>query len=168
MKKIVTKVYEYAELSDKAKETARDWLREWYPDHGWWENVYDDADTVGLKISGFDTGRGNSIDIEYLSDCTADDTAMSILDNHGEACDTYKEAHHYLYEIKETWDEEKEEDWEYDERAEEWSKDFLQTIGKEYLSALRKELEYLESDESLAEMIEGNEYTFTEDGKRFG
>ncbi len=168
MKTIETKVYKYHELSDSAKDKARDWLLSCYPDHGWWESVYEDAERSHLIITGHDIGRGNVIDIFYESWNDADDVAMYILNNHGGGQETHKESRRYIDEIKKTWDPDKEEEWEYDERAEEWSKEFLKTIGEEYLSMLRREFEYLSSEEQLVETIEANEYTFTEDGKRFG
>ena len=50
-----TKVYQYDELSDKAKEKARDWYREGNCDDTYWsESVTDDAATIaeflGLDI----------------------------------------------------------------------------------------------------------------------
>lgn len=41
-------------------------------------------------------------------------------------------------------------------------------LGDTFYSALEKEYEYLNSDESVDENIKANEYTFTESGKRFG
>ena len=51
-----TKVYQYDELSDKAKEKARDWYREGNCEDSYWsECVIDDAATVaeflGLAIT---------------------------------------------------------------------------------------------------------------------
>ena len=51
-----TKVYQYDELSDKAKEKARDWYREGDCDYTYWsESVIDDAATIaeflGLDIN---------------------------------------------------------------------------------------------------------------------
>lgn len=53
----------------------------------WWENIYNDAEMVGLKITSFDlhysTRTGYFIG-------TAKDTATKILKEHGAECDTYK------------------------------------------------------------------------------
>jgi hypothetical protein len=35
--------YKFDELSDRAKDTARDWWRQGALDYGWWESVYEDA-----------------------------------------------------------------------------------------------------------------------------
>lgn len=49
-------VYSFDELSDRAKERARDKYRERALDHGWWEYVYEDADTVA-KLMGIEIGQ---------------------------------------------------------------------------------------------------------------
>lgn len=50
-----TKVYQYDELSDKAKEWARDWFRRDYPDYDWWDFLYEDfaerAKELGIELS---------------------------------------------------------------------------------------------------------------------
>lgn len=55
-----TKVYQYEELSDKAKEKARDWYREDNLDYEWWDFIFDDANTIATAL-GFDlaTKRDN-------------------------------------------------------------------------------------------------------------
>ena len=49
-----TNVYTYEELSDKAKEKARDWFRQDYPDYDWWDLTYDDiaerAKELGIDL----------------------------------------------------------------------------------------------------------------------
>ncbi|KAB2699348.1 hypothetical protein F9K79_09650 [Ochrobactrum sp. Kaboul] len=55
--------FKFDQLSDRAKERARDNYREGYPDHDWWDSVYDDAVTIaemmGIEIDG--TARQPSI-----------------------------------------------------------------------------------------------------------
>jgi hypothetical protein len=60
MKIIETKVYEFDELNDAAKEKARDWYRA-LPFNGEdaWENVKEDADQIGLTIYALDARRNN-------------------------------------------------------------------------------------------------------------
>lgn len=43
-------VYTYAELSDKAKEKARDAYREGHLDYEWWDSVYEDAVDMAAEI----------------------------------------------------------------------------------------------------------------------
>jgi len=62
MSKIIeTTVFEFDELSDKAKEKARDWYREGAFDCEWWDSVYEDAVTVanilGIEINKKPTTR---------------------------------------------------------------------------------------------------------------
>jgi hypothetical protein len=45
-----TTVFKFDELSDKAKETARDWYREGALDHDWWDTVYDDAAEIAALM----------------------------------------------------------------------------------------------------------------------
>jgi hypothetical protein len=50
-----TQVFPFVELSDKAKEKAREWWREDGFNYEWWDFVYDDAvrvaEILGIKIS---------------------------------------------------------------------------------------------------------------------
>ncbi len=43
---ICTTVYQFPELSDVAKETARSWYRELGPHDDWWDAVYEDFERV--------------------------------------------------------------------------------------------------------------------------
>lgn len=43
-------VYSFDELSDSAKEKARDWFRQGNLDHDWWEFVYEDAATIAEML----------------------------------------------------------------------------------------------------------------------
>lgn len=50
MKEITVKAYEFHELSDKAKEAAREWYRTWAFEDKWWDAVYDDARVCASKM----------------------------------------------------------------------------------------------------------------------
>lgn len=160
-------VLKFAELSDEAKETARNWMRECITVEDWSDHIVnEDAASVGIKITGWDIGRGNSID------GTIDDTegtAHQIVKNHGDECDTYKTAAAYLKERDElidTFKEGADEDYT-DEKLDELGEEFSRAILEDYLSMLRKEYEYAYSDEAIDENIEANEYDFDEDGERW-
>jgi hypothetical protein len=43
---ICTTVYRYGELSDAAREKARDWYRDLGPHDDWWDAVYDDFERI--------------------------------------------------------------------------------------------------------------------------
>ena len=47
-----TKVYQFDELDDRAKERARDWYRQGGFDYEWWESTYEDAEQC-LALAGF-------------------------------------------------------------------------------------------------------------------
>jgi hypothetical protein len=61
---IVTTVYKFEELSDTAKEKAREWWREGALDHEWWEHIYDDAarmgEIIGINIDNETSGRARA------------------------------------------------------------------------------------------------------------
>ena len=144
METITTTVYNFDELSDEAKEKARDWYREGALDYEWWDCTYNDAATIGLKITSFDLDHG-TISGELL--WSVDESIDTIMANHGKACGTYKTA--LLYN-----------------RAEDLE-DYKHDLLEDYRIMLNHEMEYLLSDEAVDESIEANEYTFTESGKRF-
>lgn len=165
-------LYKFDELSDKAKENALDNMR--YVNTGdgweWWDSVYEDAANVGIKITGFDTGR--SCEITGDIDDT-EQTAHSIVKDHGDTCETYKTAQAYLSErdtVLGQWPRDENNEFanggDLDDKLDELGEDFKKAILEDYLILLRKELEYLEGDEAVQETIEANEYEFTEDGSR--
>jgi hypothetical protein len=162
-------IYKFSELSDKAKDSARDWWREGALDHGWWESIYEDAERIGLKITGFDTGRSREITGDFTS--TPEETADKVLAEHGDRCGTWAEANHYKKTLAEFMaTAEKDEDGELatyalENEREGIDREFLRALLEEYLSTLRKEEEYQLSDEVADEMIVVNEYEFTEDGR---
>lgn len=43
-------LYKFDELNDRAKERAREWFRTDYPDHGWWDSVYETAYTAAKHL----------------------------------------------------------------------------------------------------------------------
>jgi hypothetical protein len=161
--------YKFDELSDKAKERALDWWRQGALDHDWWESIYDDAARVGIKITGFDTGRSCEITGEFIN--TPDDTAAKILAEYGDGSDSIAaEARHYQKALAEFMaTAEKDEYGELSTYAleadkEDIEKEFLRAVLENYLVALREEVDHLQSEEAAEETIRANEYEFTEDG----
>lgn len=168
-RKVEKDVYKFEELTGRAKERARDWYRQGALDYEWWETVYEDAKNVGLKITGFDIDRGADAEGKFTD--TAVDVATAIMKDHGHETETYKDARDFLkdWEKKEKayYDaDEDNEDFEGSEVAEELEKEFLNTLLQDYAQILRKEYEYLTSDEQVDEMIIANDYEFDEDGRR--
>lgn len=56
MRTIETTVCKFDELSDRAKEKARDWYRQGALNYDWWDSVYEDAAQCG-KILGIDLNQ---------------------------------------------------------------------------------------------------------------
>lgn len=156
-KQKITLVYQFDELDEKAKERAREWYRAGALDYAWWESVYEDAAQVGLKITGFDVGRAQSIDGELT--ISAMESVSSILTTHGEDCDTYKLASRYYPQLLAL-------DIEEEDKAQQLEEEYTRELKEEYWHMLNREMEYLLSDECVDETIRANEYEFLETGKR--
>jgi hypothetical protein len=150
MRTIKTNVYKFDELSDAAKEVARNWYREGALDYDWWDFTYEDAEAIGLKIESFDCDRH---EIEGHLTKSINEVCKRILANHGKTCETYKIAKENINVRGIT-------------KGSEAAFEFEYSLLQEYLSMLRQEAEYLLSDESVDETILANEYEFTKDGKR--
>lgn len=109
---------------------------------------------------------------EFLE--SARECAEKILKNHGDTCKTFKLAESFLKERDELVntaprDEsgELESERDLDEALDECEKEFQNSLAHEYACMLDRELTYQMSDECVDDSIRANEYTFTEDGKRF-
>jgi len=187
MKTVEIKLYKFEELSEAVQQKVLEKLWDINVDYEWWDFIYDDADNVNLKISGFDIGRGSYCEIEFTQ--ISIDTAKAILKNHGETCETYVLAKNFLSEhnrlqneynkysdlyenMNPETDEEEQQEQEYydlmksfEDDIEELEKEFLNDLSNEYLSNLRKSYDYLTSEEAIKEAIEANDYDFTENGK---
>ena len=176
MRTISTTVYEFNELSDNAKKKAIDDLYYINVDDDWWENVYEDAAQIGLKLTGFDIGRGAYAEGDFTE--TAVDVAKAILENHGENTGTYKTAKDYMEEYNRLIIEQCQDDADrlYSEFAyemdlprdidtEDIDAEFLQSLLEDYRIILVNAYDYLTSEEAILEAIEANLYEFTEEGK---
>jgi len=177
MKTITTAVYSFEELSDSAKEKARNWYREHALDYEWWESTCEDAKNIGLKITGFDLDRNRHATGEFSVFGGATQCANLILAEHGKDCESFKTATSFLADLAKlnakikAVDGDDETNCEYDswqDKRGELDEGFLKSLLEDYSTMLQKEMEYLMSDEQVDESIKANEYTFTESGKRFG
>lgn len=163
MKQRIINVYEYSELSEKAKGVARDWYYDVSCHDTWWDSPYEDAANIGLKITSFDCGRANDITGELINN--VDYSINQIIKDHGDSCETHKLALEYKDKFKQlevTPPNDDDQDWRFDELRAEYTKELLEC----YLKMLRDEMEYLSSKEYLEECITCNEYEFDEMGKR--
>ena len=170
MQTIEINIYKFDELSKDIQAKAVDNLRDINIDYDWWDAIYDDAFGIDTKISGFDTDRGSYCNLDFTD--SAENTAKLILENHGEGCDTFKDAEQFLKEFEElnvsldkTEDEEKIEDIEFE--IEVLEKHFKNQLSESYLTILRKQYEYNYSDEAIIETIEGNDYEFLDNGELY-
>lgn len=174
-KTIQTTVYQFDELSDKAKDKARDWYRDGALDHDWWDCIYEDAKTIGLKLTGFDLDHNRHATGEFMFFGGAQQCAGLILNNHGKDCETFKTATQFLAYLSElnakieAVDGDDETNCEYEAWQDKrglLEQGFLEELLEDYSIMLQHEYEYLLSNESVDEIIRINEYTFTEAGKR--
>jgi len=168
---ITRTLYSFDELSEDAKEAAINNCRDYNANYDWWEFTFEDAANAGLKITSFDLDRSRHAEGEWIT--SARECAQSILDEHGETCETYKTSEAFLAErdgLVDAWpkdeDGEFENEGDLDDELDDIESEFLKSIVEDYSIMLQKEYEYLYSDEAIQETIEANEYEFTEDGEQ--
>lgn len=168
---VTTNIYTYDELSDDAKQRAREWYCEGALDHEWWDCTYEDAENIGCKIESFDCDRG---EIDLRATEYDETVATCILRDHGDSCDTYQTAVRYKKALEKLRDaalaaptEGHDDAYYLDEYEDEAGGEFIKELGQDYLVMLRKECEYLTSEEAVEESILANGYEFTEDGERY-
>ena len=178
MRTIETVVYKFEDLPEEAQEKAIEKNYDLNTEYDWWESVYDDAERVELKITGFDLDRADYCNGKFIY--TAKDTAEAIIKEHGEAYETYKMAKIFLDEytpLAAKLEKAKDIDYKYGHRRcltdlidnienaiEDMIDDFLGNILHDYKIMLGKEYEYLTSADAIAETLIANEYEFTIDG----
>lgn len=161
MKTKTYNVYKFNELTEESKQKAIENLCYINVDHDWWEFTYEDAKTVGIKITGFDIDRGAYCKGDFIESPL---TVIELIkENHGESCETYKTALQYEKLILECPKDEEGETIE--NELEVIEDDFRNSILEDYRIMLEKEYEYLTSKEAIIETIETNDYDFTIDGE---
>jgi hypothetical protein len=171
MKTVKVNVYKFSELSEQAKEKARNWWREGGLNYEWWDYFYYDAERIGLKITSFDLDRNRHAEGDFL--LAANEVAANIFKEHGEQCETYKTATQFMEEWEPVFNDYMDENGvNYEsEMLEghlmELEEEFLSSLLEDYSIMLQNEYEYMYSDEYVSEAITINEYDFTEDGSIF-
>jgi hypothetical protein len=166
MKTIEIQLFKFNELSEAAKEKALEKLWDLNVDHDWWNDTYEDAKSIGLKITSFDLDRNRHANGEFIFE--AKDVIDAILSNHGENCETYKTAENFksqLFPLLEKELELEERDYDLEGEIADLEDEFLKSLLEDYSIILQKEQEYLTSEEAIKECIEANDYDFTEDGE---
>lgn len=169
MKTIKVKLYSFNELSKEAQNKALSKYVTINVEHDWYDSIYEDAEQVGLKITGFDLDRNKHATGQLILSTL--EVAQNIINNHGENCNTYKTAQKFLEEHAPIFADYMDENSEHYESLEQEGKlqdlesDFKNDLLTEYANILQKEYDYLTSDEQVKETILANEYTFEADGK---
>lgn len=194
MKSHVVNTYDFDELTDEAKEKAREWWLDGAFHHDWWDAVYEDAKRIGeiigvqikeIGFSGFSSqGDGACIEGRYsykkgsakrIREYSPEDEELhriadelqSIQKKHFYrlGCEM-KQAGRYSHEysIDFVFDYDGEELWQLDEDSLNRLVETMRDFMRWIYRALEKEYEWLSSDESVDENIRINEYEFTEVG----
>jgi hypothetical protein len=173
----VYKVYEFSELSDQAKDKAREWARDinvdfddWYQDEFYFERLTAAGMVYDLKELCFDLDRSDYL---YFHKGLSVDDPKKFLKAAG--CDLRKK------EVRDTLDYDgisintihysgNNGENTVDPRTLDNIDltDFLNDLLGDIKSDLRKNYYYLIGNEAVDETILANEYTFLEDGTRKG
>jgi hypothetical protein len=171
MRKIELTLFAFHELSVQAKEKARKWYRNGALDYDWWSFTYDDAEYIGLILSGFDLDRNRHANGHFnLSAC---EVAQNIFNNHGEHCRTYETAKQFMDDWQPIYnkymdvDDEMYESLDAESDMLELEFEFLNSLLEDYSIMLQNEYEHLLSDKIVDETIIINEYEFLEDGTKY-
>lgn len=174
MRTAAVKVYSFDELNEDTQKKVISNLAPKTLDDFWYEFLYEDAKTIGLKITEFDLDRNRHCKGEFIN--TAEDVAEAIIENHGEDCGARKEAQTFLDEFRSLDAElsaarrgEEDEDAvaTIEGKIDDLQSEFKDQLLEEYALLLQKEYDYQYSDEATIERIKSNEYEFTEDGEIF-
>jgi len=162
MRIIETKAYQFEELDEQTKEKAIDNYRYVSVEHdSWWDFVKEDLNYIGIELRSFDIDRGSFAEI-HSEDFY--ETCEKIIETHGENCETYKIAERYIKEYKDI-QYHIQDDEDLDEKLDDLDNEYQKEFSEEVLSMLRREYEYMTSDEYVIEMFQANEYEFTDQGK---
>lgn len=180
MREITVKVYAFAELSNDAQERAINDLRHVAVDGDWYEYLYDTiraaGELLGLEIGKirFDTDSYCTFDASYEYVCGAVKAVRDEFPRADDLCKVAKDLqalqrrHFYSLScaVTEGWSMNRYECFRFCEDYEcEDLGDILDDFAHWARILLRDEYEYLTSKEAIKEMIEANEYEFTEEGK---
>ena len=130
-------IYQFDELSAKAKEKARDWFR------------------IDGELTGTAKHCAEDILKEHGDTCDSFKLAQAFLQERQALKDRLEDAN-----------ENENIAWEVDEKISELEEEFKKNLLRDYLDTLQKEADYLTSDEAVDEAIRANEYTFLANGKR--
>lgn len=153
---ITVTAYSFDELSDKAKDKARQWWRDLLDVYDVSDWTTEDAKAAGLELTEWDASSRPTCTIRFADG--ARNAAKLILANHGETCDTYAAAKQYLDAEADVVAMEDAGDVDgAAEKLDEAERAFREALEAAYARMLKAEYD---------ENIRINEYLFTEEGKR--
>jgi len=169
------KTWKLNELPEDTKQKAIEKLYDINIEFGdWWDQIYEDAADVGIKITSFNIDRGSCCE-GVIYDFV--ETAQKIIKNHGELCETYLTANNYLEDrakLVEKYSDGIETDivtedneYDFDLECDDLDEEFKKSILEDYRIILSKNYEYLTSKEAIIETIEANDYDFDVNGNIF-
>lgn len=188
-------VFQFDELSDSAKEKAREWYRKASANDEWWDCTVDDAKTIGALMGwdidqvyfsgfwsqgdgacfigrmGYAKGCANSVkgyapqDTE-LHRIAAEWQALQARHFYKVDAKVTKRDHRYAHENTVGFDVYRDDDY-----ASADLEDAVTEIGRDFMRwiyrQLEHEYEWLNADEQVDESICANEYEFTANGSRY-
>jgi len=163
-----TKAFKFNELAEKAQEKAIDGLWDINVEHDWWNFTYEDAENIGLRLTGFDLDRGAYCHGDFIN--SPEDCARKIIKEHGEKCETRIDAEAYLKEHMDieqhtTIDDYGQFDDKTADKIDTLNREFHKSILEDYRIMLQQNYDYYTSREAIFETIEANDYEFTLEGK---
>jgi len=170
MKTIQLHLFQFGELSEKARTKAISDNADFNVNCDWWDMVYEDARNVGLKITGFDLDRAHYCNAEFIHDAIY--TARQVRLEHGEQTDTYRIATEFQEQrdgMVNHWPKDANGDFEQvddlDAQLDDGDDAFRKSLCRLYLRILDNEYDHLSSDEAIGDALIANEYWFTADGQ---
>lgn len=162
----VRSVYKFDQLSDEAKEKAREWYREGYDDPMMQSHMIN-LTGEALEAAGFKVNQygGADLDVRYsLSYCQGDGFSfLGDIERDGKRYKVTQNSNHYYHEM--TMDCVEVDD-EGNETEAPKVLEELRKIAREMARKGYEEIEYQQSAEVVDEVIEANGYTFTSEGNR--
>ena len=176
MRESVVKVYEFHELSEKAKQKALEEFSDVNVNHDWWDYHYEELLGVGVEVRGFDVYQG-AIDLKFehcaqvvWDDIVKEEWGCEIGQLAKELKAKYEafletEPYSEYWSLKEA--EEKKREWIDEELNEfecEMEDELTRRLEPLILKSLREHYDFLTSEEAIVEAIEANGYEFCEDG----
>ena len=175
MKIIETKVYEFAELNDKAKEKAREWYRHGRTEYSWAEDALSSIKALAVHCGGkmsdweidwfassyssasFSMPEMEAGEIESRMADLGSFDAKTLRGNGDCKLTGYCADEDAIDGFRKAW-----------HAGERNLEKLMDAAFDSWLKAAQADCNFQNADEQVDESITANEYTFTESGKRFG